>query len=189
MRTYDAHETERMHQVHGAQLASFKARLLAFSIDFLAAFFIFVLTLILGSRLLALLGFLNSDANVNLKFDLQHWYSLLFIVVYFGLSTYLGNGQTIGKRLLGIRVVSLVHKRMSLWHSFERALGYGASALEFGFGFMQYFIHPNRRTVHDRIAETIVIKEDRKKRAAVVDKKHTRSLKTTARKHASQDGS
>jgi hypothetical protein len=50
---------------------------------------------------------------------------------------------------------------MSLWHSFERALGYGASALEFGFGFVQYFIHPNRRTVHDRMAETIVIRDKR----------------------------
>jgi uncharacterized RDD family membrane protein YckC len=52
-----------------------------------------------------------------------------------------------------------VHRRMTLWHSFERALGYGASALELGFGFFQYFIHPNRRTVHDRIAETIVVRD------------------------------
>jgi hypothetical protein len=37
-------------------------------------------------------------------------------------------------------------------------LGYYASSLEFGFGFLQYFIDYNRRTVHDRIAETIVIK-------------------------------
>jgi uncharacterized RDD family membrane protein YckC len=72
---------------------------------------------------------------------------------------YIGNGKTLGKRLLHIRVVSLVHHRMSLWHSFERALGYGASTLELGFGFLQYFIHPNRRTVHDRIAETIVIRD------------------------------
>ena len=49
------------------------------------------------------------------------------------------------------------NERLSLWHSIERALGYAASALEFGFGFMQYFVHPNRRTVHDRIAETIVV--------------------------------
>lgn len=31
--------------------------------------------------------------------------------------------------------------------------------LEGGFGFIQYFIHPNHRTVHDRIAETIVVKD------------------------------
>ena len=95
-------------------------------------------------------------ANLHLKF-FSNWYSVVWWVLYFGLATYLGNGRTPGKRLLRIRVVSLVHRRLSLWHAFERALGYGASALEFGFGFVQYFIHPNRRTVHDRIAETIVV--------------------------------
>jgi hypothetical protein len=38
-----------------------------------------------------------------------------------------------------------------------RSLGYGASALEGGFGFIQYITHPNAQTVHDRIAETIVV--------------------------------
>jgi uncharacterized RDD family membrane protein YckC len=84
--------------------------------------------------------------------------------VFFGLSFYLGNRQTLGKRLMGIRAVSLVHHRLSLWHSIERAFGYGASAL--GFGFLQYYIHPNRRTVRDRIAETIVIREGRTSRAS-----------------------
>jgi uncharacterized RDD family membrane protein YckC len=112
---------------------------------------------------------LKVETNLNLEFDLHHWYSLVFVVLYFGLSTYLGNGRTPGKWLLGIRVVSLAHERMSLWHSFERALGYGASALEFGFGFIQYFIHPNRRTVHDRIAETIVVKEEKEAGMSVCD--------------------
>ena len=40
----------------------------------------------------------------------------------------------------------------------ERALGYGASLLEAGSGFFQYLIHPNRQTVHDRIAETVVVR-------------------------------
>ncbi len=161
MQTYNAHETERMHQVHGAPLASFNARAAAFVIDFFAAFVLFTAIFILGVRLLSSLGLLKVETNVNLEFDLHHWYSLVFVVLYFGLSTYLGNGKTPGKWLLGIRVVSLAHERMSLWHSFERALGYGASALEFGFGFIQYFIHPNRRTVHDRIAETIVVREEK----------------------------
>lgn len=85
---------------------------------------------------------------------------------YFGLATYFGKGRTPGKRIMKIRVVSLVHDRLSLWHSIERALGYAASALEFGF--MQYFVHPNRRTVHDRIAETIVV-DDRPTRAVDTD--------------------
>ena len=78
----------------------------------------------------------------------------------FGTLTYLGHGQIPGKRLRGIRVVSLVHDRISLWQSIEQALGYGASALELGFGFLRYFVHPNTQTVHDRIAGTIVISEN-----------------------------
>ena len=81
------------------------------------------------------------------------------VALYFGLGTWLGHGQTPGKRLLRIRVVSLTHGHLSLWHAVERSLGYAASVLEGGFGFLQYYIHPNRQTVHDRIAETIVVKE------------------------------
>jgi uncharacterized RDD family membrane protein YckC len=104
------------------------------------------------------LGQSKEHYNVELNF-FHNWYSVLYLVLFFGLSFYIGNGRSLGKRIMGIRVVSLVHDRLSLWHSIERALGYGASTLEFGFGFLQYFIHPNQRTVHDRIAETIVIRE------------------------------
>ena len=159
MQTYEPHELPRLNQVKGVPLASFTARAVAFVLDFFFAFALFLLILIYGGKLLAYLGVIGPDTNINLKFDLEHWYSLLFLVLYFGLSTYWGHGKTPGKWLMRIRVVSLVHEHISLWHSIERALGYGASALELGFGFLQYFVHPNRRTVHDRIAETIVITE------------------------------
>ena len=80
-------------------------------------------------------------------------------VAYFGFFLWRGKGQTPGKRLMKVRVVSLVHAHISFWHSVERALGYGAAALEGGFGFVQFFIHPYRRCVQDRIAETIVVTE------------------------------
>jgi hypothetical protein len=38
--------------------------------------------------------------------------------------------------------------------------------LEGGFGFVQYFLHPNHCCVHDRIAETIVVKEQRAEKMA-----------------------
>jgi uncharacterized RDD family membrane protein YckC len=153
--TYSAQETGRMLSLHGARLASFPARAGAFIVDVLFAWLLFLAVLIPGAKLLNNLGFPTGD--LNLKFDFIHWYSFAFLVVYFALGTYWGNGRTPGKRLFGIQVVSLVHERMSLWHCVERALGYGASFLEFGFGFAQYFLDPNRRTVHDRIAETIVV--------------------------------
>jgi uncharacterized RDD family membrane protein YckC len=80
-------------------------------------------------------------------------------VLYFGIFLWQGNGRTPGKRLMKIRVVSLVHTHISFWHAVERALGYGAAALEGGFGFVQFFIHPYRRCAQDRLAETIVVTE------------------------------
>ncbi|HKR63499.1 MAG TPA: RDD family protein [Thermoanaerobaculia bacterium] len=155
-RTYDAHETHRMHELHGSVLASFQARALAFATDFLIANILFIPVALLAVWVLIRAGVDERRILIRIGF-FDNWYSVVWLVLYFGMATFLGRGATIGKRLFGIRVVSLVHEELSLWHSIERALGYGASALELGFGFLQYFIHPNRRTVHDRIAETIVV--------------------------------
>lgn len=80
-------------------------------------------------------------------------------ILYFGVLLWKGKGRTPGKGLMKIRVVSIVHRHLSFWHSVERALGYGAAALEAGFGFIQFFIHPYRRCAQDRLAETIVVTE------------------------------
>ena len=150
-----------MRELEGVELASFKSRAIAFFIDFAIAGVLFLGLLVLFFKLAnryTSLGNDNRHLNIELNF-FENWYSIVYLVLFFGLSVYFGNGRTLGKRIMGIRVVSIVHHRMGLWHSIERALGYGASALEFGFGFVQYFIHPNRRTVHDRMAETIVIRD------------------------------
>jgi len=162
-RLYHAHETERMHELNGVELASFASRAVAFLIDFLIAGALFLAGLLLFFKLAnryTSLGANNQHITIELNF-FENWYSIVYLVLFFGFSVYLGNGRTIGKRIMGIRVVSIVHHQMGFWHAIERALGYGASALEFGFGFAQYFIHPNRRTVHDRMAETIVIRDKR----------------------------
>jgi len=146
-----------MLELEGVELASFLSRACAFVLDFLLAAALFMS---IGMGLGVLATHMGAKGNVHLELNFfENWYSIVYLVVFFGLSTYFGNGKTLGKRALHIRVVSLVHRRMTLWHSVERALGYGASMLELGFGFLQYFIHPNRRTVHDRIAETIVVRD------------------------------
>ncbi len=160
--TYNPHETERMKQIEGLPLASFQSRLFAITLDMIVVAVIFIAFSLIVIPYLMKIGWLPNE-DIKLDLSIKNWYSLIFIVLYFGLFTYLGNGQTLGKWIFRIRVVSVVHEHISLWHSIERALGYAASALEFGFGFIQYFIHPNKRTVHDRIAETIVISESTKK--------------------------
>jgi uncharacterized RDD family membrane protein YckC len=88
------------------------------------------------------------------------------LLAYFGVFVRISNGFTPGKRLMRIRVASLEHARISRWQSMERALGYGASTLEGGFGFIQYFLYKNHTCTHDRIAETIVVQDLRKKNEA-----------------------
>ncbi|HVN49705.1 MAG TPA: RDD family protein [Bacteroidota bacterium] len=154
---YNGRETVRKQQLDGVSLASFKSRAGAFIIDSIIVVLIAVPILMFGGMFLGRLGLVS--AHSHFEFNFENWYSMMFVVLYHSLSIYCGKGRTLGKYFFGIRVVSVVHEHINLWHAIERALGYGASLLEFGFGFFQYFIDENRRTVHDRIAETIVIKD------------------------------
>lgn len=157
---YKGSESARMAELDGAPLASFPARAIAFTIDFAIAAASFVAGGMVGAIVLIKIGWIPDNVHVDFDpFHHEHWQSLIYFVIFTAASNYIGNGATIGKKIMKIRAVSLIHHRLSLWHSIERALGYGASALEAFFGFFQYFIDPNHRTVHDRIAQTIVITE------------------------------
>lgn len=150
-KTFQTQNIEWQAKLQGVPLASFRSRALAFLLD--TVLVLIVLTLPSAWALTQRVD----KGPLTLSFEFGGLVSVVLAVTYFGLGTYLGKGRTIGKYLFGIRVVSLLHSHMSLWHSFERALGYAASSLEAGFGFFQFFTHPNRQTVHDRIAETIVV--------------------------------
>ena len=161
MKNFNPHETARLMELNGVKLAPFFRRAAAFYIDLIVAVPLAV-TLIAGYTYFT--GGFKNNADLKFEFNFENWYSLVGLVLYFGLATYFGNGKTLGKKLLKIRVVSLTHSKMTFFQSIERSLGYGASFLEGGFGFIQFFINPNRRTVHDRIAETIVVDEKLTKR-------------------------
>jgi uncharacterized RDD family membrane protein YckC len=152
--TYHPHQTKRMLALEGVEFASFARRFGALAIDFaamVAVFFAAMLPLSWWSKAY------HTDIHIEFK-PFENWYSTLLSVFYFGLIVWMTNGRMLGKWLTRIRIVSLSHERISFWHSLERALGYGASLLEAGSGFFQYLFHPTRQTVHDRIAETIVVR-------------------------------
>ena len=144
-----------MLALEGVELASFGRRAGALAIDFVALVVVFAA--IAGP--IAWLWAKSHHVDVHVEFKpFENWYSTIAPVVYFGPLVWLTNGRTLGKWLTGIQIVSVVHERIGFWHALERALGYGASLLEGGSGFFQYLTHPNRQTVHDRIAETIVVR-------------------------------
>ena len=162
-RLFDPHETACAQALAGVPLAAFWQRAAAFAIDFLIVLAV-CLPFQIAREYLALKSFQRA-LHAELHFNPHELEDLIWLVVYAGLAVWYTGGQTVGKRLLRIRVVSLRGPKIGLWQSLERALGYGASTLEFGFGFVQFFLNRNRRCVHDRIAETIVVREQPKAQA------------------------
>jgi len=162
---FDPHEPKRALELAGTRLASFRRRLLAYAIDVVLIFATYgpAITLIMHSlpdnaEMERQIGqSVHTRVTVNME-EIPKVAWTLWAVLYFGLFVWRTNGWTPGKRLLGIRVASIMHERITLWQAVERALGYGASALEGGFGFVQCLFTPNHTCTHDRIAETIVIR-------------------------------
>jgi uncharacterized RDD family membrane protein YckC len=149
-------------------LATIKKRFFAFLVDWAVLILLYLGIIFLFAGFNMNISTINVHSIFDVEIDMSntHSYVITFLkiflgllpVLYFTISFYVCRGQTIGKFLLGIRVISLYHKRLGLWNCIERSLGYFVSALEFGFGFIQAFWNPNRMTLHDKIGETIVIK-------------------------------
>lgn len=66
-------------------------------------------------------------------------------------------GQTVGKRLVGIRVRRLDGGPITWWVAFERAGGYAAGFATGLLGFAQVIWDANRQAIHDRIVGTVVV--------------------------------
>ncbi|WP_283104914.1 RDD family protein [Shewanella marisflavi] len=76
---------------------------------------------------------------------------------YFTVFTAWFDGQTLGKKLLNIRVIPLDASAISLWDAFGRYGGYGAGFATGLLGFLQIFWDANRQAIQDKISETVVI--------------------------------
>ncbi len=77
--------------------------------------------------------------------------------VYFTLLPFWWQGQTVGKKLMRLRVVELTGKPLSLITSFGRYGGYAAGLATGGIGFLQVLWDPNRQAVQDKLAHTVVV--------------------------------
>ncbi|MDO6710457.1 RDD family protein [Aliiglaciecola sp. 2_MG-2023] len=78
--------------------------------------------------------------------------------VYFTGLMVLLKGQTIGKKLFGIKVIKLDGSSLNVWESFGRYGGYGAGLATGLLGFLQVYWDPNRQAIQDKISETLVIR-------------------------------
>ena len=85
---------------------------------------------------------------IAMPFMLLFTYWLIFWTV---------TGQTIGKRIMGVRVVRMDGQRMKVGNSVRRILMYFVSMVPFFLGFLWILINDERRGWHDKVANTCVI--------------------------------
>jgi len=78
-------------------------------------------------------------------------------IAYFSLLPFWWKGQTVGKRLFGLRIVELTGKPLGLMTCFGRYGGYAAGLATGGMGFLQILWDPNRQAVQDKLAHTVVV--------------------------------
>jgi uncharacterized RDD family membrane protein YckC len=149
--------------------AGFISRLIAFAIDIV----IIGLTLILASWFISLaINVIHLDAAINLiknqfpySDNLLKWFnwntisillSVFYIISYYAFFWYF-TGQTPGKALLGLRVITTDGRRISPLRGILRYFGYTLSAITLFLGFFWILIDDRRQGLHDKIAGTLVI--------------------------------
>jgi uncharacterized RDD family membrane protein YckC len=82
--------------------------------------------------------------------------SIVFIVFYY-LFFWTIAGQTIGKAIMGIKIVPNKGGRMTITRSLIRYIGYLVSTIFFGLGFIWILVDDRRMAWHDRLAGTCVV--------------------------------
>jgi len=164
-------EIDELPSLQG-QYAGFVTRLIAFGLDLaiasgIAAALSWILVrpveafgVDLASCSLASLG---SGGETGVRFFwcfaylivMPAFLALTFVAYYVVLWTL--TGWTIGKGLMGLRVVRVNGKQMNLWHSILRYFAYFVSFIPLGAGFLWIVISGRRQGWHDKIAGTYVL--------------------------------
>tara|TARA_B100000315_G_scaffold45852_2_gene40661 strand:- start:8966 stop:9331 length:366 start_codon:yes stop_codon:yes gene_type:complete len=80
---------------------------------------------------------------------------VVFLAYFIGFSSY--RGQTPGKAIMRIRIVSMTGKNVTLSMIIVRTLGYFISGVFFGVGFLMALVTRRRRSLHDFLADTYVV--------------------------------
>lgn len=130
--------------MHGTQLASVGARFVASLVD---TVLVTVAVMVLG---LLFSSLLPSEASIYLL-------GLAIYVAYFVVPTAL-SGQTLGKRLMNIKVINFQGQAPGYGQAVLReVVGKFLSSLPLYLGYLVGVFHPERRALHDMIGGTWVV--------------------------------
>ncbi|HRQ41519.1 MAG TPA: RDD family protein [Chloroflexota bacterium] len=151
------------------QYAGFVSRFLAFALDQLV---VLAIILVANTTVILILNFFQvTFADVFTFSDDHSTLSQVLHILMVGLTLvinvtfYVGYfiffwmlvGQTPGKMLMGVRVVSENGRPLSLAQAVKRLIGYYISLIPFFLGFFWILVSDTRQGWHDKIAHTYVI--------------------------------
>lgn len=135
-------------------LAGLNSRALAFFIDIIIISLVALLAFGIG------VFFIKDTGSIVLDRVFMPIYLLLFFLgsSYFViLNGY--RGKTIGKMIMGIRIISSEGGNIGFWQSFARWIGYYISGAFLFIGFLWSIFDKNSQSWHDKIAGTFVVRD------------------------------
>ncbi len=137
--------------------ASFFRRFAAYFLDsvFLFTFTFVVLVIAFNQKHATLLTVNNLESSIWLIYGLHLSASLGYFTLLIG-----NGGMTLGKRIMGIKVIRVDGSPMSFGRAFIRAVGYLISALFLYVGFLIMLLDSNSQTFHDKISGAYVVEID-----------------------------
>jgi len=142
--------TEAHHKYHG-RYAGFWQRFIAFLIDF-------VILSIITVALEALFGFQTYNRT---GYGMGLFAPLYFIIwwAYFALMESSKHQATVGKMAMGIKVIDIHFHQLNFLRATGRYFSKFLSLVLFGLGFVMIAVTDNKQGLHDRIADTLVIRK------------------------------
>jgi uncharacterized RDD family membrane protein YckC len=143
----------------GGQHAGFISRLFAFLIDIVVLSIALTILIWFATAIdnaFNVSQYVSAIISVELSIAL---YSLIITCMVYGyfLFFWVLIGQTPGKTVIGLRVVTVDGSRVSIWRGILRLIGYLISSIPLYAGFLWILVDDDRKGWHDKIAGTHVI--------------------------------
>lgn len=136
----------------------FGRRLAATLIDGVILIFLtFVLVVIISMVGLVIDAF-NPDDELRLR-QIIILSGIILSAIYY-IASWARTGQTVGKTVLGVQVITSHGERLPWGRSIVRYIGYVISGLLLSLGFLWIVFDPKRQGLHDKLAGTYVINVD-----------------------------
>jgi uncharacterized RDD family membrane protein YckC len=144
--------------VHASRLgtyAGFVTRLIAWIIDHLVISGAFFIVGWIGSFVIDTFQFMG-DTSRLVVLGLVVLFNFLFYIFYF-IGLWMLSGQTLGKYIMGLRIVRTNGERLKFRNAVVRFFGVFLSALMLYLGYIIVLFDNRRQAIHDKLAGTIVV--------------------------------